>query len=157
MARRPRAAITKQRGAEGAMTPTNTGRWTGLVAAAALTVLAGWSCASGPEAPARREIPALWRAAGEALPASDGRTRFLALADDAVAEAAALRRHEADAFEALTVAGERHDVSRADLYVPFGTLAPQRHQRLMAYAKIRVEMREALTADEWATVVKGVK
>ncbi len=122
-----------------------------------LLAVAGWSCATGPDIPKGRGIPAAWRKAGAALPPGESRSRFLELADSAVAEAERLHRHEADTFEKLTTIGERHDCSRADLYAPLGELAEQRRARLLAYAEIRLQMRAALTAEQWATVVKEVR
>ncbi len=119
--------------------------------------LVGWACASAPEVPERREIPALWRDAGRVLPAGEARNAYLEAADAAVAEAAQLRRDEAAAFAEATTVGERHDVSRDELYAPFGKLAGTRRERLMAYARHRMAMRRALSADEWTQVVKAVK
>jgi len=136
---------------------TRTSRWPAALAAVAGLALAGWSCASGPEVSARREFPAIWRDAGRALPTGAARTRYLELAERAVAEAEALRDAEASAFRGLVTAGERHDVSRGELYAPFDELAEQRKERLMAYARHRMAMREALTADEWGAVLQAVK
>jgi hypothetical protein len=90
----------------------------------------------------------------EAVKDPERRERALVIKDQVARELAQFRRYEGDMMRDVAALGRSYDTSKAELHAHFKALNDRRRGMILRVAKLRMELRKVLRAEEWAKVTE---